>query len=157
MDLLKELVEQISTWPGVSVRPHRFGGKEFCFGNAEIGHIHPGGILDLPMPRAIHDALLEEGLAEEHHWVPNSGWITFRMREQQDLKHALWLARLSYLRYAFKTSDDPRDAYEQETQRLQLSPRCAEQLEKFVPSHASTASQNIAMAGQPAHWWQLGL
>ena len=37
-------------------------------------------------PRSIRDALLAEGLAEEHHWVPNSGWITFRVRSEDDLK-----------------------------------------------------------------------
>ena len=26
------------------------------------------------------------GLAEEHRWVPNSGWITFHIRNEEDLK-----------------------------------------------------------------------
>jgi len=56
---------------------------------------------------SLRDALLENGLAEEHHWVPNSGWITFQMRSEEDLSHALWLMRLSYLRYALKTASDP--------------------------------------------------
>ena len=41
--------------------------------------------------------------SEEHRWVPNSGWITFQMRSEKDLSHALWLMRLSYLRYALKS------------------------------------------------------
>jgi hypothetical protein len=32
------------------------------------------------------------------------GWITFRIRSEEDLKHALWLMRLSYLRYGLKTA-----------------------------------------------------
>jgi len=40
---------------------------------------------------------LAEGLAEEHRWVPNSGWATFHIRKAEDVKHALWLMRLSYL------------------------------------------------------------
>ena len=74
MKQLKKLEEEVSAWPQVSVRPHRFGGKEFRFGSAEIGHVHVGGVVDIPFPRSIRDALLAEGLAEEHHWVPNSGW-----------------------------------------------------------------------------------
>ena len=96
MTHLRKLETEISTWSNVSVHPHRFGGREFLFGSAEIGHVHTGGIVDIPFPRSVRDALLAQGLAEEHHWVPNSGWITFQMRSEEDLSHALWLMRLSY-------------------------------------------------------------
>ena len=96
MNFLKKFEAQVSGWPDVSVHPHRFGGREFLRGNAEVGHVHVSGIVDIPFPRAIRDALLAEGLAEPHHWVPNSGWITFRVQIEDDLKHALWLMRLSY-------------------------------------------------------------
>src|SRR6266404_9873429 len=64
MNFLKMLEDEISAWPNMSVHPHRFGGKEFLFGNAEVGHIHTGGIVDIPFPRSVRDALLAEGLAE---------------------------------------------------------------------------------------------
>ena len=114
MKHLKRLEEEVSTWPNISVYPHRFGGREFRFGSAEVGHIHTGGIVDIPFPRSLRDALLKEGLAEEHRWVPNSGWITFHVRRDEDLKHALWLMRLSYLRYWLKTATDPRKLFEEE-------------------------------------------
>ena len=76
MNGLKMLEETISKWPNVSIHSHRFGGTEFCVESAEIGHIHPGGVVDIPFPRPVRDALLAHGLAEEHRWVPNSGWIT---------------------------------------------------------------------------------
>jgi hypothetical protein len=132
---LDEFRKQVSAWPGVSVQPHRFGGSEFCFGNAEIGHLHPNGILDIPMPRGIHDLLLREGLAEQHRWLPDSGWITFHIRTGKELKHALWLARISYLRYALKTSENPSVLFEQESESLQLNASFAGLLEKFVPAH----------------------
>jgi Family of unknown function (DUF5519) len=130
---LKKLEEEVSAWPQVSVHLHRFGGKEFRFGRAEIGHVHVGGVVDIPFPRSIRDALLAEGLAEEHRWVPNSGWTTFRMRSEEDLQHALWLMRLSYVRYAVKTASDPRGLLEQESGQLQLSPKFRSLLEPLVP------------------------
>jgi hypothetical protein len=130
----KKREEEISAWPQVSVHPHRFGGKEFRFGSAEIGHVHIGGIVDIPFPRSVRDALLVEGLAEGHRWVPNSGWTTFRVRSEEDLKHALWLMRLSYIRYALKTATDPRELLEQESEELDLSPQFKSLLEKFVPN-----------------------
>ncbi len=140
MNHLKKLEEEVSTWPHVSVHAHRFGGGEFLFDKAEVGHVHTGGIVDIPFPRPVRDALLAEALAEEHHWVPNSGWITFHVRNEEDLKHALWLMRLSYLRYALKTAADPRKLFEQESEELHLSPQFKSLLERFVPKTANHVS-----------------
>ena len=140
MKHLKKMEEEISGWPRISVHPHRFGGREFRFGSAEVGHVHTGGIVDIPFPRSVRDALLAEGLAEEHRWVPNSGWITFRISSERDLKHAVWLMRLSYLRYGLKTATDPRRLLENETEELHLSPQFKSLLEHFVPKTANHVS-----------------
>jgi Family of unknown function (DUF5519) len=140
MNNLKKLEGEVSTWQNISVHPHRFGGREFLFGKAEVGHIHVGGMVDIPFPRSVRNALLAEGLAEEHHWVPNSGWITFRIRNEQDFDHALWLMRLSYLRYMLKTSTDPQKVFEQESEELRLSPEFKSLLKPFVPKTANQVS-----------------
>jgi len=144
MNYLKSFETEVSEWTGISVHPHRFGGREFLFGSAEVGHMHTGGIVDIPFPRPVRDALLAEGLVEEHRWVPNSGWITFRVRSEGDLKHALWLMGLSYLRYALKVSADPRGLLEQETERLHLSPAFRSMLEAFVPKTAKGATERLS-------------
>jgi Family of unknown function (DUF5519) len=146
MKVLDEIERQIVTWPGVSVHAHRFGGREFRFRAAEVGHVHAGGIVDIPFPRSVRDALLEEGLAEEHHWVPNSGWITYRIRNENDLKHALWLLRLSYLRYTLKAAAHPRHTLESETETMRLSPRFRSLLEALIPKTAKSASAQPAPA-----------
>lgn len=145
MKHVQRVEETVSTWPGVSVHPHRFGGREFRFGSAEVGHIHTGGIVDIPFPRSIRDVLLTQGLAEEHHWVPNSGWITFRIRRDEDLKHALWLMRLSYLRYVLRTAASPHNVLNQESEDLRLSLQFKSLLEQFVPrtvNHVSMAPRS---------------
>ena len=146
MNYLKALETEVSVWPHISVYSHRFGGREFLFNKAEIGHVHTGGIVDIPFPRSVRDALLQESLAEEHRWVPNSGWVTFRMRSEKDLAHALWLMRLSYLRYGLKTITDPRKLFEQESERLHLSPRFKSLLEPFVPKTATHVSAEPLLA-----------
>ena len=140
MKHLKKVEDEVSGWPRISVHPHRFGGKEFRVGSAEVGHVHIGGIVDIPFPRLVRDALVTEGLAEDHRWVPNSGWTTFHVRSEQDFKHALWLLRLSYLRYLLKTAPDPRTLLEQESEQLLLSPRFKSLLEPFVPNAATQVS-----------------
>ncbi|MGO8815346.1 MAG: luciferase family protein [Terriglobia bacterium] len=138
MPSLKNLEATVASWPQVSVSPHRFGGREFCFANAEVGHIHVGGIVDIPFPRSFRDALLAEGLAEEHRWVPDSGWVTFRVRSDQDLEHAVWLMRLSYLRYALKKAAEPHELLAEASRELQLTDRFKNLLEQFVPTAKQT-------------------
>ena len=108
-------------------------GQGVRFKAAEIGHIHTGGTVDIPFPRSVRDALLAEGLEQEHRWVPDSGWVTFQVRGEEDFKHAIWLMRLSYLRYVLKTASDPRRCLDEYSEELQLSPQLKSLLEPFVP------------------------
>ncbi len=132
-ECLKQLEDQVSTWPHVSVHPHRFGGRKFRFRSAEVGHLHSGGEIEIPFPRSFRDELLAQGLAEEHRWVPDSGWITFRVRSEDDVKRALWLLRLSYLRFVLKAAPDPRKLFEEESEQLHLSAQFKALLECLVP------------------------
>jgi len=137
---LEKLEREVLSWPKVSVHAHRFRGREFRFEAAEIGHVHAGGVVDIPFTRSIHDALLSEGLAEEHRWAPNSGWITFQLGNSRELSHAVWLLRLSYLRYALKTVDDPQKLIENESERLHLGSRLKTLFEVFIPKSAQEVS-----------------
>ena len=132
MQPLKKVEDAVASWPGISVHPHRFGGREFRFAQGEVGHVHDGGIVDIPFPRSVRDALLAEGLAEEHQWVPNSGWITFWVRSDKDVQRAVWLMRFSYFRYALKSASDSRTLFVEATQELQLTPLFKSLLEQFV-------------------------
>jgi hypothetical protein len=149
MKFLAEIERQLLSWPEVSAQPHRFGGREFQFRAAEIGHVHTGGNVDIPFPRLVRDALLAAGHAEEHHWVPNSGWITYRVRGENDLRHALWLLRLSYLRYVLKTAAEPAALLERESEQLHLSHRFKSLLEALLPKSAKTPSRTPGYGQKP--------
>ena len=129
---VQQLESEVTSWPGVTAHSHRFAGREFRVGDAEIGHVHLGGVVDIPFPRAMRDALLAAGLAEEHRWVPDSGWTTFRVGKEDQMRHAIWLMRLSYARYAIKRSEDSQQSFEQETTRLGLREPLLSLLRKFV-------------------------
>ena len=133
MTYVARLEEEVLQWPNVSAHPHRFGGREFRLGNAEIGHIHIGGVLDIPFPRGIRDALLKAGFAEEHRWVPDSGWITATVRSEEQFKRGIWLMKLSYLRYALKAASDARAMLDRRATELHLSPEFKSLLEPFAP------------------------
>ena len=88
----------LRAWPGVESIPHRFGGLEFRVDRREIGHVHPNGMLDVPFPMRVRRDLVAAGRAEAHHMLPNTGWVTFRIRTEHDLPAAVALLRMNYLR-----------------------------------------------------------
>jgi hypothetical protein len=97
----EQMVDQIdaavSGWAGVESAAHRFGGVEWRLGRVEIGHAHRVGLVDVPYTVAISRQLVAEGKAEPHHILPDSGWISFYVRQDADVERALWLLRLSYV------------------------------------------------------------
>lgn len=132
------LKDEVSSWPGISVHPHRFAALEYRLGKAEVGHLHFWGDVDVPFPRPVHDFLIAENLAEQHRWVPNSGWTTFRIRGQKDVDHAIWLMRLSYVRYALITAAEPKQLLATDAERLHLSPELVTILTRFMPAAVAT-------------------
>lgn len=105
-----QVIESIGTWEGVSIEPHRFGGREFKLGKVEVGHIHSNGMVDIPFTRRIREVLVAENHAEHHHLLHDSGWITFYMRRPEDVTHALWLYRLSYVQKSYRRADSGQKA-----------------------------------------------
>jgi hypothetical protein len=94
----QQIIAAVSSWPDVKVGPHRFGGVEFRVGRREVGHLHGDRIADLPFPRRVRDELIAAGRALPHHVLPDSGWVTFRIRTPTDVDAAVELFRLSYER-----------------------------------------------------------
>jgi hypothetical protein len=140
----ERLKDEVSSWPGISVHPHRFAAREYRFGKAEVGHIHFWGDVDIPFPRPVHHFLLERHLADRHRWVPDSGWTTFRMRGDSDVEHGVWLMRLSYVRYALKSATNPSELLESEATRLHLSPDLVALLSRFAPRGTTTGAASPA-------------
>jgi luciferase-like monooxygenase len=94
----QRIVREVSAWPDVTVAPHRFGGVEFRVGRRELGHLHGSRWADLPFPIKVRDELIAAGKAEHHHVMPESGWITVRIRRAADVDLVIELFRMNYER-----------------------------------------------------------
>jgi hypothetical protein len=81
---------------GVTASPHRFGGTEYRLGRRELGHIHADALVDVPFPRRIRDEVIAQGLAEPHHLLPETGWVSCFLRRPEDVEHAIALLQRSY-------------------------------------------------------------
>src|SRR5207237_10031063 len=92
----ERIVAEVSSWTGVTVHPHRFGGVEFRVGRRELGHLHGGRLADLPFPVRVRERLVAEGKAQPHHILPDSGWVSVRIRTDDDVRRVVELFRLNY-------------------------------------------------------------
>ena len=92
----KQIIETLLTLDEVEARPHRFGGTEFRIGRREIGHIHGDYLVDIPFPKKVRDEIVANGLAQPHHVMPETGWVSFYLREEDDVEKAIELLKRSY-------------------------------------------------------------
>jgi Luciferase len=94
----KKIEREVGGWPGVEARDHRFGGVEFRVNGHEIGHLHGERMADLPFPVRTRRELVESGRAQVHHVLPQTGWVSYRIRGDEDVGGALDLFRKNYER-----------------------------------------------------------
>lgn len=96
MKIGEQIHNQVLQWPGVSDHPHHFGGREYRLGKREIGHIHGDRLVDIPFPKKVRDEIIAAGQAQAHHVLPDSGWVSFYLRAEEDVQPAVALLRRSY-------------------------------------------------------------
>ncbi len=64
------IVREVSSWPGVTIGRHRFGGTEFRHGHRELGHLHGSRLADLPFPLLVRNELVAAGRARAASHLP---------------------------------------------------------------------------------------
>jgi Family of unknown function (DUF5519) len=89
---------EVTGWPDVEEKPHRFGGVEFRVNGHEIGHLHGDRLADLPFPVRMRKELVAAGKARLHHVLPQTGWVSYPIRSEEDVDGVLELFRLNYER-----------------------------------------------------------
>lgn len=92
----ERITAEVLTWEGMSAAPHRFGGTEYLLGTREIGHIHGDTMVDIPFPTKVRNELVAAGEAGPHHLLSDSGWISFYIRQAEDVAQAIKLLQRSY-------------------------------------------------------------
>ncbi len=102
---VNQIESVVLTWHGVESVAHQFGGREFRVGRRELGHLHGERLLDLPFPVRIREQLVRDGRAEPHHVLPETGWVSFHIRQSSDVAQAIELLRLNYDRPWLQEAD----------------------------------------------------
>jgi hypothetical protein len=52
--------------------------------------------VDIPFPKKIRDEIVDARLAEPHHILPETGWVSFYLREEEDIQKVIELLHRSY-------------------------------------------------------------
>jgi Luciferase len=92
----EKIKNSISGLKDVTYEPHRFGGIEFKLGNREIGHVHGNYLVDIPFTKKIKQEVISAGLANDHHVLPASGWISKYLETPEDVDIAIELLKRSF-------------------------------------------------------------
>jgi hypothetical protein len=96
--ITQTIVQKILEWPGVTTEPNRFGGIEFLVNYKEMGHLHGERLADLPFTIKIRENLIASGQALPHHIYPESGWVSYWIRNSGDIPAVINLFKLQYER-----------------------------------------------------------
>lgn len=94
--IAEAIKREVTGWPGVEAKPHRFNGIEFRVRGHEIGHFHGDRLADLPFAVRARKELVAQGKAQLHHVLPQTGGVSYPIRGEDDVAGALELFRLNY-------------------------------------------------------------
>jgi MFS family permease len=95
---------EILRWPDVTTEPNRFGGIEILVNKKEMGHIHGERLADLPFPIKVRKELVASGRALPHHIYPESGWVSYWIRNSDDIPAVVNLFQMQYERLKSKSA-----------------------------------------------------
>jgi hypothetical protein len=97
-EISDKMQQELLSRPGVTIHGHRFGGIEFRVNGREMGHLHGDELADLPFPKDAGKKLIAEGKASPHHFIPQSGWISYYINGIEDIRGAIELFQIQYQR-----------------------------------------------------------
>ena len=96
-ELQQELQQRILSLQGVTERQNAGIHEDaFFVGRTMFMHIHGHGHCDIRLAREDQERVLAEGKARSHRRAPEQGYVTFVVRNENDLAPAMELIQMSH-------------------------------------------------------------
>jgi hypothetical protein len=102
------IVEEVTSWPGMTAEPEDRGELSFKLGRREIGHLHGDRAAHFSFPKPVWVDLMAQGRIVPHPVFPNrQGPAARRIDDEADVRDVIELLRLNYDRLAARTEGRP--------------------------------------------------
>jgi hypothetical protein len=100
-ELHEELRRRILDLSGVTERRNAgIHDDAFFVAGKMFMHIHGHGHCDIRLPMDVQGEILAAGKARRHRWAPEAGYVTFMVKNEEDLEPAMELIRKSFQHFA---------------------------------------------------------
>jgi hypothetical protein len=107
----RQIVDEVTSWPGVESGPGRRGEFAFRVGGREIGHLHGDHAAHFAFPKQVWRDLRDQGRIAPHPVFPHrEGLAARRIENDADIRDVIELLRLNYERAAARHSAPSRPA-----------------------------------------------
>ncbi|HTU13635.1 MAG TPA: luciferase family protein [Solirubrobacterales bacterium] len=91
------IIDEVTTWPGVTTEPGRFGALAFKLERREIGHLHGDHAAHFAFPKELKSELKNEGRVQDHPLGEKyKGLAARRIDDEHDVWQVIELLRLNY-------------------------------------------------------------
>jgi Family of unknown function (DUF5519) len=99
------IVEEATSWPGVTASPGSRGELSIKLDRRELGHLHGDRALHIGFPRAVWHELYDAGRIDYHPVFPGKpGFASRAIETDDDVRDAIELLRLNYDRAVARRS-----------------------------------------------------
>jgi hypothetical protein len=96
----EQIIEEVTSWPGVKAESGDRGELAFKLGRREIGHLHGDRAAHFSFPKQVWSELMEQGRIVHHPVFPDSqGPAARRIEDQADVRDVIELLRINYDRF----------------------------------------------------------
>ena len=97
MSASTQITAEVTSWPGVTAGPGRFGAFAFKVGRREIGHLHGDRTAHFGFPKDVWQELFDAGRIDYHPVFPGKpGFGARRIEGEDDVRDVIALMRLNY-------------------------------------------------------------
>jgi hypothetical protein len=101
----QELRHNILTLPGVTERQNAGIHEDaFFVRGIMFMHIHGQSHCDIRLAESDQKQVLAERKARPHRWAPEAGYVTFVVKQEEDLDRAMNLIRMSHQYFARRSN-----------------------------------------------------
>ena len=101
MTASEQIIDEATSWPGVTTENGTRGELSIRFGRKEIGHLHGDRVAHFGFPKRVGAELRREGRIGPHPVFPDKeAWGARAIAGEDDVREVIALLRLNYDRAA---------------------------------------------------------